>query len=327
MLKILLEKYINKNISKSEFETLKASINHADDSLLSETLNDLWQSYNTTSELTPEQVSTKLSDLKISHSPKRVRFDFQKIFRVAAAIMLPILSIFSIYLYITNSKLEVYADNNVVISVDKGQKADITLPDGSRVKLNSTSRLSYPAKFGADNRRVEFSGEGYFEVTKDPDKKFIVHTNYIDIEVLGTTFNMMAHETENTIEMTLIEGKVKALTQKKPVKELLVAPNQKIIYNKSTGSLKLKNTNTKDETAWTRGVMLFKSEPLENVLTRIERSYNVSIHINKQDSVYFEDKFTGRFDSIDLKGVLDIIKRHYKFDYTEKGKDIYISKQ
>lgn len=324
MLKTLLKKFINKKISISEFQSLKESINCTDDKVLSEVLSDLWEGFDTTTKFTPEELRIKLTELQIVTPSVHVKYDFRKLLRIAAAVMLPVLSVLSGYLYIANSKLEVYADNKVVISVDKGQKADITLPDGSHVKLNSSSTLSYPAKFGSDNRRIEFTGEGYFEVAKDPNKKFIVHTNYLNIEVLGTTFNMLAHESDHTVEMTLIEGSVKAITQQSPIKEMLVLPNQKLIYDKSTGELNVINANVKDETAWTRGVLLFKSEPLNNVLARIERNYNVNIHINKEDSLLFQDTFTGRFDSIDLNGVLRIIQKHYMFNYNEKGKDIYI---
>jgi len=327
MLEVLLKKLIDKNISSSEFLSLKESINQTDDKVLFEVLNDLWEDLDTNTKMTPDEIRAKLSDLKIISPAQKIKFEYKKVLRIAATIMLPVLTVLSVYLYVTNTKLEVYADNNVVISVEKGQKADITLPDGSRVKLNSSSTLSYPAKFGTNNRRITFSGEGFFQIKKDPSKKFIVHTNYLNIEVLGTTFNMLAHETDNSVEMTLIEGSVKAITQHSPIREMLVSPNQKVIYNKSSGRLNLINTNVKDETAWTRGVLLFKSEPLNTVLAQIERNYDVNIHINKEDSLSFQDIFTGRFDSIDLDGVLKIIQKHYMFDYNEKGKDIYISKR
>ena len=327
MLKSLLKKFIDKKISKTEFSQLKETVNQTDDKTFGIILSELWDNFETTSSVSPEEVRLMLSQIKENDTVKTVAFDYKKIFRVAAAVMFPILSVLSTYLYVINTKLDAYSDNNVVISVDKGQKADVTLPDGSHVKLNSGSTLSYPAKFGADFRRIEFKGEGYFEVAKDASKKFIVHTNYIDIEVLGTTFNVMAHESDNTVEMTLIEGKVKAITQQEPINEIFVQPNQKIIYNKTTGLLQLKETNTKDEIAWTKGVLLFKSEPLNNVLAKIERNYNVKIHIKSEDSLYFQDKFTGRFDSIDLNGVMEIIKKHYLFDYKEKGKEIFIEKK
>ena len=325
MLQPLLKKLQNNKISLSELHTLKEKINNTSDSELLGVLSGLWEDFDANGYFTPKEISSKLDELNIS-STRKVTFDFTKLLRIAAIIMLPLLTLLSGYLYMSNSKLKVYSNNNVVIDVAKGQRANITLPDGSKVLLNSGSTLSYQANFGVDNRNIEFTGEAYFEVAKDPNKRFVVHTKTINVEVFGTTFNLLAHNADKTVELTLIEGKVKARTQLlNPEQAVFVSPNQKLIFEKQSGLLKIKETTTKDEIAWTKGILLFKSQTLNDVLEKIERNFNVQIHISKSDSLLFQDTFTGRFDSLDFKGVMDIIKKHYRFSYVEKGKNIYIS--
>ena len=190
------------------------------------------------------------------------------------------------------------------------------------MNLNSGSYISYLQSFGKKVREIKLSGEAFFEVTKDPKKKFIVNTEYINIEVLGTTFNVYAYEKENTVEMVLLTGQVKINTNKAPYQSYYVKPNEKISLDKQSGTLKIKKTDARFETAWLRDEMVFRSERLETVFDKLERKYGVTIQYEnfKQEN----DRFTGSFNNEELTGILDILKIHYHFTYKVLGNRIII---
>ena len=208
------------------------------------------------------------------------------------------------------------------VKIPAGADYKIYLADGSEVWLNCGSELRYPVKFVGNERRVYLRGEAFFEVTKDPKKKFIVNTEYINIEVLGTMFNVYAYEKENTVEMVLLTGQVKINTNKAPYQSYYVKPNEKISLDKQSGTLKIKKTDARFETAWLRDEMVFRSERLETVFDILERKYGVTIQYEnfKQEN----DRFTGSFNNEELTGILDILKIHYHFTYKVLGNRIII---
>ena len=112
----------------------------------------------------------------------------------------------------------------------------LTLPDGTIVYLNSESSLSYPSRFNGDFRKVTLSGEAYFEVAKDPEKKFILSTTHqSQIEVLGTCFNVEAYEQNTEVITTLIEGKVDFMFEKDAgMKHVFLSPREKLVYDSET---------------------------------------------------------------------------------------------
>mgnify|MGYP003205557512 CR=1 FL=1 len=113
---------------------------------------------------------------------------------------------------------------------------------------------------------MKLSGEGYFEVKKNTEKKFIVNTGYIDVTVLGTKFNLYAYEDKDIIEMALVEGHVNVSTSQPPYQTICVKPNEKVTYNKYDNKLNIEKTTTKIETAWLNKELVFREEKLENVL-------------------------------------------------------------
>ena len=125
------------------------------------------------------------------------------------------------------------AEQDVIVRSGDSGTSQVTLPDGTLVRLNANSSLTYQQNFGQDNRKVKLSGEGYFEVKKNTEKKFIVNTGYIDVTVLGTKFNLYAYEDKDIIEMALVEGHVNVSTSQPPYQTICVKPNEKVTYNLS----------------------------------------------------------------------------------------------
>lgn len=322
ILKDRLAKYRTEQINREEFRELAQEISNYSDEELYPVLLDSWNNYDYNKEMPSEDIRELLLRIRreagIGASIQK-RMDWRQI---AAVIALFILGGLSAYLYIDNRSITQLADRNMVVNVGKGERVTITLPDGTKVRLNSESVLSYKQDFGKENRCVTLSGEGYFDVCKDLRKKFVVNTECMDIEVTGTSFNVYAYSNKDILEMALVEGSVTVSSIRPPFKKIDVVPNEKVVYDKKTGKMEKITTSNILETAWVSKDLVFRSEPMDVVLKRIERKYGVSIEIT--DSSFMKDTYTGVFDEEEIDEVMDILKFHYGFDYRIKGAEIQL---
>ncbi|HTG55228.1 MAG TPA: FecR family protein, partial [Niabella sp.] len=154
----------------------------------------------------------------------------KKIAWTVAAILVLALGSTVVYRILTDSNRVGHSKN--ILTTKKGSKSNLVLPDGTRVLLNSDTRLSYNQSFGKQAREVMLEGEAYFEVVKDAQHPFIVHTNAMDIKVLGTVFNVRAYNNEKNTQTTLLEGSVEVILNKRNERNLVVLkPREKIVVN------------------------------------------------------------------------------------------------
>jgi ferric-dicitrate binding protein FerR (iron transport regulator) len=158
--------------------------------------------------------------------------------------------------------------------VPRGEKSQLLLPDGSKVWLNSESKISYPSNFMDGNRQIKLKGEAYFEVAKSEGKSFTVNTNDYDIRVLGTKFNVMAYSDFGRTETSLIEGKIEI---QKGIETFSVIPGQKLIYTNNHFSIE--ETNTKQTSKWKDDIFDFDQITFKELIVRLERWYDVDIVI------------------------------------------------
>ncbi len=165
------------------------------------------------------------------------------------------------------------------IIVPYGHRHSITLSDGTHVQLNAGSRLVFPAEFSDGNREVYLKGEGYFEVFKNPSKPFIVKTDFIDIKVLGTVFNISAYDDEQTVSAVLVEGKV-VVSQKNKLfgtTDNNLSPGQGCFYSSETKTSAIRNVDLYEYISWKDGLFLFKDKPLHTLIFRLEKYYHQKI--------------------------------------------------
>jgi ferric-dicitrate binding protein FerR (iron transport regulator) len=223
-----------------------------------------------------------------------------------AAILFFFLSFsFLSYYYFTeeNSK-----DEFCMISVPKGNKSEIILPDGSKIWLNNNSKLIYPKKFNKSERRVDLIGEAYFEIKKNVKVPFIVKTSDVSIKVLGTKFNVSAYPNDKYIETTLISGKVTVQSNEAPEIVTTLNPGESMTFDKISNHTAISRIDTKFYTYWMKGEFVFKDEKFETLAKRIERIYNVEIIF--EDQTLKEKTYTGDFRVDDnIYSILEIFKR------------------
>lgn len=163
--------------------------------------------------------------------------------------------------------------------VPYGKHSSIRLPDGTIAYLNAGSRLIYPTAFPGKKREVFLLGEGYFEVSHNPQKPFIVKTNDISIVALGTVFNVSAYPADQTIETVLVNGKVVIRDNSFHIfeKEIELKPNEMASFNRETLETTRQEMNTDEYVAWHQGYLNFQSTDLSRVILKVERYYNIKI--------------------------------------------------
>ena len=247
----------------------------------------------------------------------------RNILKVAAiAIFVLSTSISFYYLLSDNFFREKLASSETVVPL--GSQAKIILPDGTIAWLNSGSTLKYSNLYGKKNREVLLSGEGYFEVTKDKSKPFFVHTNNIQVKVLGTVFNVRSYMNDRTVEVNLLEGKVDvSMLDNNSSKKLILIPNEKMIYNKNTKTMYSCKADAAKSAQWTIGKLCFVNSSLKDISKDLERKYNVKI-ILESDRVKNEI-FSGSLDlNQPLKFILDYLDVDKKLTKTYNGQTVSI---
>lgn len=160
------------------------------------------------------------------------------------------------------------------LQTPRGAKYSITLPDGSLVWLNASSRLRFPTSFTGSERVVELIGEGYFEIAQDVSLPFKVKVGQMEVQVLGTRFNIMAYPDEPEIRSTLVDGAVKLYAEGSQV---VLKPGQQGTFNDTRAGFRVKPAKTADVLAWMDGYFVFDNEDIAVMMRRIERWYDVDV--------------------------------------------------
>lgn len=230
----------------------------------------------------------------------------------------------------------------------KREKSTIILTDGTRVILNSQSSLRYPATFIGKTREVYLSGEAFFDVSKDHAHPFIIHTEKMNIKVLGTAFNVKSYPNEPESETTLIRGTIEVTLDDRPSDRIILKPSEKLIVKNKSFQTVRKNIpklnraeantgmqyvltsftrlhqsdSTILETSWTQNKFIFRDENFTALAERMERWYGVDIKF-KNDSLK-QYRFSGVFEKETINQALDALRMTENFSYKIKKSTIYL---
>ncbi|HMI61382.1 MAG TPA: FecR domain-containing protein, partial [Puia sp.] len=156
----------------------------------------------------------------------------------------------------------------------RGREFELVLADGTRVTLNAASTIRFPTTFTGSERRVEVSGEAYFEVTHNEKMPFIVKLNSTEIAVLGTHFDVSDYSDENNVSATLLEGSVKVSNGPQ---NTLLAPGEQAKLDRTTSVLSRKKVDVDEVVAWTKGRLSFNNSDLPRLMRQISRWYDVDV--------------------------------------------------
>lgn len=238
--------------------------------------------------------------------------------KIAAAISVLVVS--ALYIYNNVAKpAPVLAMNKIV--VPPGQRANLTLSDGTNVWLNACSELAYPASFTEESRSVSLKGEAYFDVSKDAEHPFIVQTNQCDIKVLGTKFNVQADESDCEFSAALLEGSIELTNKMNPGSSILLAPMQKAEW--TGGKMVVDSIRNLDNYRWKEGLICFEDIRFADLMKRFEKTYDIRIVIRNKS--LHDYKCSGKCrvsDGVDF--ILQVLQRSTRFTFSRNDDNTII---
>lgn len=258
--------------------------------------------------------SWKILERRISPASGKIKF-LRIAGSVAASILICLASWYT-YDYIQSGTIQTIST--------LAEIRDITLPDQSVVTLNRYSTLSFPSRFRGAKREVRLTGEAYFDVEKDTRHPFIVKAESVNVQVLGTQFNVEAYPEDPEIKTTLIEGSV-AVSIPEENRRIVLSPNESAIYNRLQKSLQHEiNPKSSNDIVWRNGHFLFDYLPLQEITRQLSHAFNIKIEITDPElrNYHIRANFT---NDESLEEMLELLKGAGNFNYTITNNTIIIS--
>ena len=304
----LLDKYLNGSASAGETKLL----------------DQFFDSYRTNpgeaTEISDEIKAEILRNIhRKGHQERSIHF--WPLLRIAAAIsLLLVLS----YFIINHAGSEAETKPAVVakieeVSTSKGQKLDIELIDGTRIRLNANSKITYPETFTESIREVTLEGEAYFDVARDATRPFIVRTQFANTQVLGTSFNI--HTSAEAVAVTLVEGKVNVSEPNGP--SALLSPNQQAVVSPGAQKIAMHDVDDEKYIGWKNNTLHFDHVTLGEAFAVLENWYNVQIKVN--NAALANCVITSKYENESLDNVLNSFVFMLKIDYKINGRLVTVS--
>ncbi len=264
----------------------------------------------------------KKNDEKDQTRRSRFRISARELQKIAAVFILGVISAALISYYFLSPKQVESALTYTVMNTEKGEKSQLLLPDSTKVWLNSASSISYSSEYGSKNRKIELNGEAYFEVRKNTELPFTVEADGFKVRALGTKFSVSSYPSENELYAVLVEGKV-SFTRDDDSAQVILKPNQKATYLKSTSEISVSDVSTDFYTSWRYGEIRFRDQTFEEIAKKLERHFNMNIVFQNQKIK--KTLYTGTFynyEKVDI--ILKIFQKNKYFNYEIKKDSIYI---
>lgn len=259
-----------------------------------------------------QRLAGKLEEKKRNTKRKIV---IRRVFKYAAIALLVLAIPFGYYLGSNNVNIN---DSYTTITCALGDKTNMVLPDSSEVWLNSGSTITFNNNFKKGKREVFLDGEAYFSVQKDKENPFHISTAEIEVEVLGTEFNLKAYADENEITTTLVEGSVKITSANQ---QTVIKPGQKLVYSDETQRMSLYElSDLSPETEWKDGRLVFRNESLGDLELKLERWFDVDIIL--ADEAVKNRKYTGSLERESILEVMYYFSLARSVDYKIEGNKI-----
>jgi ferric-dicitrate binding protein FerR (iron transport regulator) len=316
----LIKKYRKDELTTEELLELRKNVNAMTDEEIEQQCYAAWMDNDVDTSSVDTALTNKIKN-NIDTAIGRKRSGISLFIRwtqIAAAVLLPISILFTVYFYRENKQI---LSEEMFVTTGKSERATITLPDGTVVSLNAESKLGYlPKNYNKKERKITFSGEGYFQVYRNQKFPFYIHAKGLQVKVLGTVFNLSVREDAGTAELVMEEGSV-LLSSIRTNKSVTLHENQKAVLDQSTGLITVfTDENVRDVSAWRRGDMVFRNTQLVQVIRMIEKNYNVTIKMNCVECL--TDEFTGTLPLNNLNEILEVIEQSYHLKAIINGKEI-----
>lgn len=281
-----------------------------------------------------ELIKNEFADLYVNHDipSKKMQEQIRKNIRMkklkricfrVAAVLIPVVLIVGLYIQL-NSKVDLFGTSEYEeVVVAKGERIQIMFQDGTKVYINSDSKLRYPKKFALNTREVFLEGEAYFVVAKNKNRPFIVNLSGPAIHVLGTSFNVQDYPENKDIVVCLDEGNINLTLPTE--KKYPVQPGERLVYNKENKQCIISKMNDMQRLSmWKQNVIVFKDTPLPEVIKVLNRWYDVDFKVEDEQALKYVYTLTS--DNTLLEKVLMDLEKiaPVKFEYNEDKKEVIV---
>jgi ferric-dicitrate binding protein FerR (iron transport regulator) len=291
----LLEKFFSGQSTEEENNVLSKIFKDGGEDIFDEYCRRKWAENDCR---IPTSVKARIRQSLFTKMP---RVKWRRVIASASAVLAAAVILFMCMLWSRPS--ENAAPEIFEIVAERGQKSSVTLPDGSRVMINSASTISYTSDYNVKERNVFLSGEAYFDVASNADIPFVVHADKVSVTALGTEFNVKAYAEDPYVVTTLVEGSVR--TEAGTQYELLTRA-QEASYNKEADVLLAYDVKDISRAVpWIRNELLFENESLADIAVTLERMYNVTIVFEDEAAKGYS--YTGLIRNNSLQNVLELI--------------------
>lgn len=315
-------KYINNKLTSDELLQLRYLVRNSSDSDISSEMKEVWETHDNLVEVVPLRCKRKVMSRvhRINTHSKSVRFLRYAAVSIAA-VLIPALIISTVYLY---NEVQYEGDKLVEVSTGAGERANITLPDGTKVSLNFYSKLSYsPHTFGKKERNVTFDGEAYFDVVHNEKSKFTITDEDISVRVIGTKFNLLSRKGTQFVTINMEQGRV-AFSALYGKAHCELVEDQSAIFDRNTGNITVTNYNKSSVAMWRHKELVFHNITLIEVLRNISSAYGVEITIEGTVSTS-EDLFTGSIPATNILEAMEVVERAYHVKATILNNQVIIT--
>jgi transmembrane sensor len=309
----LIIKFLAGEISDYEMDVLKAWLeNDPANKLIFDKENELWQESDIKTKLNSFKADKAWSEISgqlgigKSRIPQVVIMT-KKNFRIliAAASIATLVAIGGLAAWFTKSRSNSQENSyTTTFFTNEGQKANILLPDSTHVYINSGSSIVYSNGYNINERKIKLSGEAFFDVRSNPEKPFTVVFGKMSVSATGTRFNVLSYINEDRIETTLEEGKIQVSIAGHGTID--VKTGQQVVYFKKTNKTIIKDVSTETYTSWKENKLRFIDTPLDEMLRKIARRYNVTFEVS--DNTLLELKYTATFIDESIEDVMQMLK-------------------
>ena len=320
---LLITRYLSNQTSTEENEFLADWIaKSVENEQIFEDIKFVWMASKPVDNLSGSETLLRLKEkIKEDEINKPRKLIMAGRWDVVAASVITLLVAIGIFYKYNYSKAPVL--NYSVQTTAAGQKKTVILEDGTKVWLAPKSSLKYPEKFNAGRRFVELQGEAYFEVSKNPHRPFIVHTSALNVQVLGTHFNVNSYKIQNSSTVSLLEGKVKVTLAEEGSEEYFLKPGQELSVNHLTHQIYQHTLDSASVTGWMTNTMIFKNDKLADVAEKIHQMYGVRLIFANQ--AIADIRLYATFKNDSLKNVMETIKAAGHIDYSIEDNKVYIT--
>jgi transmembrane sensor len=320
---ILIEAYLSGISSDEDFIGLTEYLQEKPENITYfDQYKSNWISRSEESETSWLRLKSKIIRLKILDNKLGRKFHLPySILRIASVLMVGLIigAIISSGILLVKN----HADNPIVFNAPKGEKSIIVLPDSSKVWLNGGTILRTNRNFGITNRKVELSGEAYFEVTKNHRTPFVVVTGPMNVRVLGTKFNVSAYADQELIETTLKEGVIElSPTTKGVFRKFIMKKDEIAVFDRTTSKMLLGTTDVETKLAWKNNQLIIENENYLRVFRKLENWYGVKFTFENAPKT--EPNYSMTIKTESLREILELISIITPIKYEIKGENVAI---